>query len=268
MTEEVKDVVVDSPLEEVGQEQQTEQPHELTPTEQKALAMGWRPKDEFQGSEDEFIDAKEFVRRQPLFEKIETQSRQLKNVTKALAQLKEHYTKVQEAEYNRAIQDLKLQRKEALSAGDGDSFEKLDDKIKEAETQKAHLDTLNVDPPASEEAHPEFVSWKARNSWYDTVGYMKTFADSEGRKLHARGLAPELVLKEVEKLVRKEFPDKFRNPNKDAAPDMERSGGLQKKGQEFQMDEVERRVMNDLVRQKVMTKEEYIRDLKKVKGIA
>jgi hypothetical protein len=257
----VPEVIVESPLEEVSSTP------ELSQTEQKALSMGWRPKEEFQGSEDEFIDAKEFVRRQPLFEKIETQNRQIKNVTKALSQLKEHYTKVQEAEYNRAILDLKVQRKEALSAGDGDNFEKLDDKIKEAEQQKAHLEVLNTPQQQAEEAHPEFVSWKSRNSWYDTIGYMKEFADSEGRKLHARGLAPEQVLKEVEKLVRTEFPNKFRNPNKENAPDMERSGGSSTKNSGFEMDETERKIMNDLVRQKVMTKEEYIRDLKLVKGL-
>jgi hypothetical protein len=267
MTEEVVVEGSESPLEEVQVEQQPEP--QVSAIEQKALEMGWRPKEDFQGSEDEFIDAKEFVRRQPLFEKIEAQNRQIKNVTKALSQLKEHYTKVREVEYENALKDLKSQRREALTAGDGDAFEKLDDKIKEAETQKEHLEKLNIDIPQQEEAHPEFVSWKTRNRWYDTVGYMKEFADSEGRRLHSSGMKPEAVLREVEKLVKAEFPNKFRNPNKDAAPDVERSGGGTKRtGEGFEMNEQERKVMNDLVRQKVMTKEQYIADLKKVKGIA
>ena len=44
---------------------------ELSPIEQKAIQMGWRPKEQFEGDEEEFIDAKEFVRRQPLFDRIE-----------------------------------------------------------------------------------------------------------------------------------------------------------------------------------------------------
>lgn len=268
MTEVV--VVSESPLEEV-QDEQVEQKEDaqVSSIEQKALEMGWRTKEDFQGSEDEFIDAKEFVRRQPLFEKIESQNRQIKNITKALGQLKEHYTKVREVEYDNALKDLKSQRREALTQGDGEAFEKLDDKIKEAETQKEQLEQLNINVPQQEEAHPEFISWKTRNRWYDTIGYMKEFADSEGRRLHSSGMKPEAVLREVEKLVKQEFPNKFRNSNKNDAPDLERSnGGTKRTVESFDLNEQERKVMNDLVRQKLMTKEQYIADLKKVKGIA
>ena len=271
MTEEVVVPVEQSPLEEV---QVAQEQHEPTPIEQRAMEMGWRPKEDFQGSEDEFIDAKEFVRRQPLFEKIEAQNRHLKEVTKSLAQLKEHYTKVRETEYNRAIAELRTQRKEALSTGDGDSFERLDDQIKEAEQEKAKLD-LVADVPKQEEAHPEFVSWKNRNRWYESVGYMKEYADEVGRKLHARGLAPQEVLTEVEKAVKTEFPHKFKNPNKESAPSMERSGGTAKRGGDgIELTDLERRVMNDLTRMKnsdgtpFMTKDQYIKDLKRTRGIA
>ena len=57
--------------------QEQEQPT-LSPIEEKAIQMGWRPKDQFEGDEEEFIDAKEFVRRQPLFDRIENQNKQLK----------------------------------------------------------------------------------------------------------------------------------------------------------------------------------------------
>jgi hypothetical protein len=110
MTEEVK------PVENEVQENIQDTPIEVSDIEKKALELGWRPKSEFHGAEDEFIDAKEFVRRQPLFDKIEAQSRQLKTVTRTLNELKEHYTKVNEAAYNRAISELREQRKEALSS--------------------------------------------------------------------------------------------------------------------------------------------------------
>ena len=80
--------------ENLPQEQAAPETPELSPIEQKAISMGWRPKDQFEGDEEEFIDAKEFVRRQPLFDRIENQNKQLKNVTKALEALKVHYTRV------------------------------------------------------------------------------------------------------------------------------------------------------------------------------
>jgi cytochrome c556 len=72
----------------------TEAPVEQAPQrsdiETRALEMGWRPKEEFEGSEDDFIDAKEFVRRKPLFEKIEHQSKELKQIKQALEACKGH----------------------------------------------------------------------------------------------------------------------------------------------------------------------------------
>ena len=46
----------------VETQEQTQQV-ELSEIEVKAMNMGWRPIEEFDGPEDEFIDAKEFVRR-------------------------------------------------------------------------------------------------------------------------------------------------------------------------------------------------------------
>lgn len=57
-----------------GVEQVVEKPAPA-PYEAKALEMGWRPKEEWDGPEEDFIDAKEYVRRKSLFEKIEHQNK-------------------------------------------------------------------------------------------------------------------------------------------------------------------------------------------------
>jgi hypothetical protein len=260
MTEEVKDLP-----DQQEQEKKEEATPQFTETELKALDMGWKPKEQFHGSEDDFIDAKEFVRRQPLFDKIESTNRQVKQLNAALSALQEHYSKVNESAYNRAIADLKAQRKDALSNGDGDRFEAIDDQIKEAEKQKLELETIKT-PTVPEEEHPEFKSWKARNTWYGTTSHMRVFADEVGVRLHKQGKSPSEVLAEVEKAVRAEFPNKFRNQNKDHAVQLENGRQSQPKGEAFELTDTERRVMNTLVRSNVMTKEQYIADLKKAKG--
>ena len=100
---------------------------QVSEIEQRALDMGWRPREEFQGSDDDFIDAKEFVRRKPLFDKIEHSSKEIKELRKAFNALTEHYTKVKETEYNRALSSLKAARREAMTNGDGERFDVLDD---------------------------------------------------------------------------------------------------------------------------------------------
>lgn len=251
-------------------EQQVESTPQHTPVELKAMEMGWRPKEEFDGNEDDFIDAKEFVRRAPLFDKIEQQGRQLKNTIKALESFKQHYTKVKEVEYERALTTLKAQRKEALREGDPDRFDELDAQIKGVEKEADQIRAAHDIPLVKEERiDPAWQSWASRNRWYESTGYMREYADEVGKDLHSRGMSPAEVLKAVEVAVRKEFPHKFSNPNKANAPSVDTGASpKQSSGDKFELTDTERQIMNSLVRAKVLTKEEYINDLKKAKGVA
>jgi hypothetical protein len=99
---------------------------------------------------------------------------------------------------------------------------------------------------------------------------MKTFADMKGLELARTGLPPAEVLKKVEAEVRKEFPSKFTNPNRDRPGAVESTtnrGTSRQSKESFELTEQEERVMNNLVRSGVMSKEEYIKDIKSVKGI-
>jgi hypothetical protein len=243
---------------------------EVSPVEQEAMEQGWVPKDEFQGEEHKWVDAGEFIRRGELFKKIEHQSHELKEVRKALQGFKEHYTKVKETEYNRALKELKAEFKHATREGEFDRADQLEAEI-EAVEQEATEVRKEVEAATREQTvHPEFADWTAKNSWYLSQPHMKIFADNEGTKLARQGLTPSEVLKRVEAEVRKEFPTKFKNPNQDRPGAVEgtTNRGITRGAKDsFQLNEQQERVMNNLVRQGVLTKEEYVADLKKQLGV-
>ena len=173
------------------QNQNTEQTEKPAPSEmeQKALEMGWRPKEEFDGNEEDFIDAKEFVRRKPLFDKIDHTNRELKNVKKALESFKQHYSKVEEVAVQKAIAQLKAARKEALSEGDGDRFDAIDEQLQNAQTQLRQIEAVKNQPVVDEsEPHPDFVQFTQRNGWYQNDSELTKFADSLGMGLAATGM--------------------------------------------------------------------------------
>lgn len=261
MSEELKPNV-EQPQEKAP-EQQVPQ---YTDIEQKALEMGWRPKEEFDGDENDFIDAKEFVRRKPLFDKIESQSKEIKNVRKAIEALKVHYTAREEAAVKNALAKLKEARQEAINNSDGAAFDQIDSEIKRVEKEADRLKELDEADKPTAEIHPEFVAWTKRNSWYTDTGYMRKWADDYGLQLAQQGLAPAEVLKKVEQAVKKEFPNKFTNPNKENAPNVESGGrsGASKGKDGFEMTDMEKKVMNTLVSTKQMTKEAYIEQLKEM----
>jgi type II secretory pathway component PulM len=251
--------------------QQEEQVPEADPIEQRALEMGWRPKEEFDGDEVDFIDAKEFVRRKPLFEKIEHQSRELKAVRKALDAFKQHYTTVQKTEYEKALRDVKAAQKQALTDGDLDKYHALGEAKDQVELEARQAleaaEQIQVENPAT--PHPAFAQWVSRNPWYASQQHMRVYADEVGVRLAQAGVSPEEVLKQVEIEVRKEFPTKFRNPKKDDAPSVEgksQTRGGSKASDNVELNDQERQIMNTLVRGGHITKEKYLADLKAAKG--
>lgn len=245
---------------------------QFTDVEQRAMELGWVPKDEYSGDPQRWKSAEVFLALDEPIKRIESQSKELKAVRKALEAMQEHYSKVRETEYNRAIKDLKEARKQALVDGDLDKFEALEDQIdtfKEQAKEIKQTAQLQIEPETV--VNPEFQSWVNRNPWYESYKHMAAYADELGMKLHSQGVSRAEILKRVEEEVRKEFPNKFRNSNKDNAPAVEgsttkRSSGTKASG-DFELTEQERTIMTTLVRSGAITKEKYIADLRKVKGL-
>ncbi len=249
------------PVEEVKQE-----PTGPTETEQRAMDSGWVPKDQWEGDPEQWRPAKEFLDRGDLFKKIDDQNRTVKELKRALDDMKAHHSKVRETEYAHALATLKAQKQVALEEGDAAKVIQLEDKI---DLVKDEQKSLRAEPAQSQEAQvaPEFTEWTNRNKWYENNQPMRAYADALGRDLAYKGLAPKEVLKEVERQVKMEFPNKFTNPNRDKPGAVEGSsnkGGKSSDG--FQLSDDERRVMQRFVRSGVMTEAEYIKDLKSVRG--
>lgn len=243
------------------------------PVESEARASGWVPKEEFHGDPVKWVDAGEFVRRAPLFQKIDVQGQQIKELRRGLDALKAHHAQVRETEYKRALDELKAAKKEAYINGDPDELIEIDEKleaVKDAQTKFKQEQVAEAARAAAPEAvHPEFAAWSKRNQWYNDSKPMRAFADTLGLELRATGMSPSEVLRQVEIKIKEEFPNKFRNPNRDKPGAVEgggKGGSVNSKSAEANLTDDERKIMNTFIRSGIMTKEQYIADLKKVKG--
>jgi len=249
-----------------GQEPEVKQEVKVDPYVEKATEMGWRPQEEWEGAPEDFIDAKEYVRRKPLFEKIEHQSKKIKQVEQALQALKTHHDRVKETEYNRAMKQLTDAKRQALRDGETDQALMLEDKIDEIKEQKAEYDQSmqQVNVP-TEKVNPAFIEWQQENTWYQKDRAMTAFADKLGVELHAEGYSPDEVLRRVSREVKDEFKHKFTNPKRDGPSAVE--GGSRKSVKTLSddtsdMPEEDVRMMNKIVRSGIMTKEQYIKEYK------
>jgi actin-related protein len=255
----------------VQTESQEVVPVEYTDIEKQALDQGWRPKDEYEGDPGKWVDASIFVARAPLFEHIDAQKRELKEVKKALKLMASHHAKTREVEYARALDELRAQKKTALTDMDADAVINIDERI-DLVKEQIKQDKQQVFQEASQEIeaqHPEFVRWTDRNSWYGTNRTMKAFADAYGNELAAEGKTPPDVLRLVEKEVRSKFPEKFSNPNREKASSVESSSSPKASGGNggFQLSAEERRAMATFVRAGALTEEQYIKEIKLQRGV-
>ena len=259
-------VVVETPEVET-----TEVAVEVSPVETQARDQGWVSKEEWVESgksADEWRPAKEFVDRGELYKSISSTKRELKQTQAALTSLQKHHQFVFEKAYTQAKADLKLEKRQAIREGDLERLEEVEDRIEELDQTHAQEKAQLV------QAVPTRTAWQAdmesfveRNPWYASDEEMKDEADAIGFIYVNKGGKPEGLLKHVETQMKKKFPEKF--GVRKAAPSPTASGDrtVRAGAGDIQLDELETKIMKDLVRAGTMTEKEYKAELKKAKGI-
>lgn len=273
MSEDVKD----EEIKEEEVETIEEEVVEVSPIEQEALEQGWVPKDKWVeqgGNPDEWRPAKEFKERGELFKSIHAIKRELKSKDQALTALQRHHQYVFEKAHQKALNDLKAAKRQALKNEDLESLAAIEERIEEveAEHKEAAAEIAQVQTPTSAQPHPDFQAWLDRNPWYASDSDLQEFADAMGLVYSNKnpGVTPQVVLKHVEAEVKKKFPEKFGTPRKSAPNPTLKPASTGKvaggKGSNIELSDTERDIMNTLVRSGVLTEEQYKADLKKARG--
>lgn len=196
--------------------------------EQKALKMGWTPKDKFKGDPDNWRPADEFVERGenmlPIIKaQVKRQDREIADLKDALQKFGEYHTKTEQRAYEKAYNELREQRAKAIAEGDGAAFDRVDDEINTMREQFS-APKIEIKTPDSE-TDPVYVAWKERNQWVNDPK-AEQWAFQYGNYLINAGKAERGfdVFEKITKAAKTEFPDKFSNPRREAAPSVE--GGV------------------------------------------
>lgn len=244
----------------------TEQtPQEPSAIEQEAMENGWRPKEEFEANEEnkgkKWRTAEEFMDRKPLFDKIDEQHRRLRDLEKGLNALAEHNKKIEASAYERALRELRNERKVALEEGDLVKAEEIRDRIDEV--KEAQKQEVKPQPVQNDYA----AAWVQKNEWYLKDPDMKAYADGLATQLLNEGIRdPAEALPKIERKVREMFASKFRNPNKERAPAVESAGGKQK-ADTFKLTSKEEEMMNFMLKAGApISREDYIKQIKASRG--
>jgi hypothetical protein len=212
-----------------------------------------------------------------LFKKISDTNRKLDKASAVINQLTTHQKQVYQAGYQAALKQLRADHAVAVEAGDVKTADAIVNKIEEtraAATRAEQQPQLAPEPPA---VLGEFID--RNKSWYQKDDVMTAYADRIGHQYAAaqmrEGKKPEFseVLEHVEKVVREKFPSSFGAKRTvptvvdgSTTPSRPATGATSKFG-EGHLNDFEKQAMKTFVEAGVMTKQEYIDDIKKIRGI-
>lgn len=243
-----------------------------SPIEEKARSQGWVSKDEWVASgkhADEWRSAREYAERGELFDEIHKLKEDGKQTSKAFRALVEHHRKVRETAVQEALTQLKAQRREAMLNHDLDVVEAIEEKMEKVKTTPDIPDV--VIPEVPQGPTPTFKSWHKKNSWYELQGDHEEsrIADVIGAtfKKNNPDATEEEFLEHVEKRIAKRFPELFENKTAPKVSEVgSNAGNKTGGGDSFKLTPEEERICKQMVEQDVMTRKEYIDEIKKVRS--
>lgn len=259
-----KDDVVDAPVEQ-KQEQQQEQANPLV---EKAKKGGWTDLDTWKAAgkdPDEWIDAKEFVGRQPLYERQHKQAKKIQDLEEKLKATAEFATKAQEVGYKKAMAELEARRIEAVETGDVESFNKVEKEIQEIKEEYAPIlepETKKPEPKQEEIPAPVKDFAERNKSWFEKDEDMTVLMVAKTQKHTAAGVALEKALELAESEVKKAFAHKFVNPKKDE-PAAVASGSREARAKTFSYNDLsqEQKQVWSVLKNSGMKIDKFIKDL-------
>ena len=200
----------------VAEQQTVPEVDEATLSEAKR--QGWVPQEEYSGPEDRWVDAETFVKKGKEINALlrkdnEFLKREVSEMKSTMMEFKKFHADTEKRAYDRAMLDLRDQKKEAINTGDGDKVLQIDDAIDELKQARA-IEKVEVRP--SNQPDPTFVQWNEDNPWFGKDTELTEEANLIGEVIKRKQptLIGEAFLDEVTKRVKKAYPEKFTNTNR------------------------------------------------------
>jgi hypothetical protein len=206
------DVVADKP------DDQSSAEVEVDPLVAKAQKDGWTDKDawvEAGKDPDQWVDAKEFISRKPLYDRNRELKRELKAERERTEKVAKYAARAAETARKQVFAELESEKYRAVEIGDVDGVKEVEQRIKEAE--KEYPLQPAEEPDANAEEIPAFVKEFAdRNSkWFEKNEDMTDLMFKKVEKHSASGKPLDEAIRLAEADVKRAFAHLFLNPNKD-----------------------------------------------------
>ena len=197
--------------------------------EKEARLFGWVPKEEFRGSETDWVDADTFVKRgkeinpilrknnELLMKKLDEKAKEIDDIKASVEEFKKFQKEAYErkqAELQSEIASLKVQKKEAIAEGNGDLVVQLDDRLDELkDAQREAKEEAKAPPPQPApqvQTDPDIQEWLGRNPWFGQDQEMTDVSNGLGATVRKQFplLSGRAFLDKLDERIAEYFPTK------------------------------------------------------------
>ena len=184
---------------------------QLTATEQEAFDQGWRPQEEFEGPEDNWKTAKEYVRDGKFLATIKELSHKVDAQKQDFDSRLENTNKLHEARRKQEIADLKKDQRDAVLSSDTEGYDEAQQKIEQLEKEEVKA------APVVEAKDAVIDAWETKNAWIHDASDERT-PDAQAFWNSYLGKNPNAsnteILSYVDKRIAKLYPANKENPRR------------------------------------------------------
>lgn len=200
-----------------GQEEFDGQAPEGNEIEATARRLGWRPKEEYKGPADKWVDAPEYIRQaEEEFPKLKhankSLERKLAKLENGMAEVLEHQkrqiAKTREDAYNEGMAAIEAKYKQAVAAGDVEGAEKAW-KAKEALDKQTRQPEQPAQKRLSDDDTETLRSWMDENKWFKRSKSMREEAQGFEQSLAEEGVPLAERLEQTTQHIQRMFPKEF-----------------------------------------------------------
>lgn len=266
LKEDVKAAIAEeAPVEEAAQAE--EEVIEYSAIEQEAMDKGWNP-DGVEGKPN--LTAEEFIRNESFFKEIHKLKRELKKDRDVIEALKEHNKQTTQKAYEKAVKDLKAEKKLAAKEEDLERVIEIDEQLEGLQTAKKEADEAEPTVPegmTEQDFAQAYNDFAKENVWYGRRPEMTADAEAIYDQYSRKNpnALPEERFEYLTKEMKKLYPDDLGNQNRkrSAAVSTPSKSGTPKSAKKHTLNDVDaadRAIANTLIKSGTMTEAEYLAD--------
>jgi hypothetical protein len=197
--------------------------------ETEAREQGWRPKEEFSGPEEKWTDAQTFVEKgekiagilKSRVDRLESRLSAAESANKEFGAYTKQQLDRQKQESAQRITELESQLAQAVTDGDGQAFTRLNNEISK------ERDSIPVEGQNQPDYNKLSEDWLRDNQWYNLDPDLQIYADGLAERVVQEGYQGKAYFNELTDRVKARFPEKFENPRKQGANNVDAGGEIE-----------------------------------------